>query len=133
MAVKTKPMNLIRWTDYLDGYQEYALDAIEESRLDGPDGTRVMGFDQWYAEHGQHYQMAVKFELAHEGASGGYLTGTKYDRPEEVLIPPGIVSLTGGVFDECRLQEMGKRYAAAKSKRLPAVLFRGKRIYHWTW
>lgn len=138
MVVKTKKevVDLVDHKELLLLFRDYVDQCIEDFTFSNK--IRPLSFDEWYCTifrpNSDDFTNVVTFDLMWEGAEGGHLSGTCGPESFKVRIPHQIVtSDDGGIVDNEAFKRMAKKFADKTNRRLPTVLYQGKRAYFWTW
>jgi hypothetical protein len=130
----TTVIDMVDHAEMLLLFQDYVAEAIEESTPASP--SRPLGFDDWRREifNGgiEEHTTVITVTLTWETASHGYLCGSN-SQDYRIRIPGYMVTETGGIVDEVGLKRIGAKFAHRMNLRLPSVVYRGERVYHWTW
>ena len=115
-------------------FQEYVGNCVEDSRPSSI--VRPIGFDDWvetnYRRSSSERTVVITVTLSWEEAAGGYLCGGA-SQDYRIRIPAEMLTEEGRILDEVGLRRVCKKFAHRMNRRLPSVVYRGKRAYSWTW
>lgn len=133
---KEKVVDLVDQKELLLLFRDYVNQCIEDFSFSNK--VRPLSFDEWYCTifrpNREDFTNIVTLEMTWEGAEGGYLSGSCGPEFFDVCIPHKVVtSDNGGIIDDVRFKRFAKKFADKMNRRLPAILYKGKRAYFWTW
>ncbi|MDA1054108.1 MAG: hypothetical protein O3C40_26975 [Planctomycetota bacterium] len=115
-------------------FQQYVANCIEDSRPSSI--IHPIGFDDWvetdFRRSRSERTVVVTVTLTWEEAAGGYLCGGA-SQDYRIRIPAEMLTDEGGILDDVGLRRVCKKFAHRMNRRLPSVVYRGKRAYSWTW
>jgi len=127
-ATKTKVVDVVDHGELLLLFRKYVDQCIEENKFWNK--QRPLSFDEWYnveyLPNTETLTSVINVVLWHEQARGGFLCGSTSES-FEIRVPAYCLN------DENRLRQVARKFSGKMNRRLPWVIYDGRRIDHWTW
>ncbi len=133
-GVEYEILDMVDEEELLLLFQEYVANCIDDSTPSSV--IHPISFDDWIETYYQRSRsertVVITVTLNWEKAARGYLCGgTSQDY--RIRIPREMISEAGGVVDDVGIRRICGKFANRMNRRLPTVVFRGKRTYSWAW